>query len=212
MRGLGLITIILIGFSSWAQYYDSTEIYNINTARTAAEGDLYQDTVKGNYFIGLTSGALTQINFNPDTTSLSNRINNNLDSINLNEQAIIDTASTIRTTLNEKVNISDTAAMLAPYLLEADQLDTTSLSNRINANLDSINLNEQAIIDTAINIRGYLSDTALLIRSLIENHILADLDTDSTNEYNTGFAMNGTGDSLIITDVGTRYAVAVDNI
>jgi hypothetical protein len=177
-----------------------------------------------------------------DTTSLSNRINNNLDSINLNEQAIIDTASTIRTTLNEKVNISDTAsmllpylleadqidtaslsnrintkvnisdtaAMLLPYLLEADQIDTASLSNRINANLDSINLNEQAIIDTAINIRGYLSDTALLIRSLIVGHIAADADTDPTNERNTGFAVVGT--NIRITDAGGNLDVPLSDI
>jgi len=57
-----------------------------------------------------------------------------------------------------------------------------------------------------------INDSAAVIRTLIENHILADLDTDSTNEYNTGFTMNGTGDSLVITDAGTRYAVAVGSI
>jgi hypothetical protein len=43
-------------------------------------------------------------------------------------------------------------------------------------------------------------------------NLLADQDQDSTNEYNTGFEVNGTGDSLIITDAGTRFAVAIEDV
>jgi|GEM_PF-5017505 len=71
-------------------------------------------------------------------------------------------------------------------------IDTTSLSNRINRNL-------QSIIDTAATLRAYT-----------KSHIDSDLDTDPTNEYNMGFVLNATGDSLVITDAGSRYAVAYD--
>jgi len=60
---------VFLSTAASAQYYDSTELLNIHMNRTASEGDLYQDTIKGNYYIGLTSGALTQINFNPDSVS-----------------------------------------------------------------------------------------------------------------------------------------------
>jgi hypothetical protein len=77
-----------------------------------------------------------------DTVSLSNRIN----AINL--------SATNTTAL--KVNISDTANMLNPYLR---QKDTLSLSNRIN-------INKQSIIDsaTALNARKVnIVDTALML-------------------------------------------------
>jgi hypothetical protein len=73
-------------------------------------------------------------------------------------------------------------------------------------NRDSINLNEQGIIDSTAAIRSALVDstaavrtalvdTASAIRTALNNHITNDEDTDSTNE-----SVNGTGDSLIITD------------
>jgi phosphoribosylformylglycinamidine (FGAM) synthase-like amidotransferase family enzyme len=110
-----------------------------------------------------------------------------------------------------------------------DILDTTSLSNRIN-------INRQAIIDSSNQIRTTLNahissdedldttnelqllsisnDTLYLSdgNSVYLGSISSDNDQDSTNEYNTGLSMNGSSDSLIITDAGTRYAVAVTDI
>jgi hypothetical protein len=62
-------------------------------------------------------------------------------------------------------------------------------------------------------VRTALVDTASAIRTALNNHITSDdEDTDSTNEYNTGFEVNGTGDSLIISDAGTRFAVAIEDV
>jgi hypothetical protein len=61
-------------------------------------------------------------------------------------------------------------------------------------------------------VRTALVDTASAIRTALNNHITNDEDTDSTNEYNTGFEVNGTGDSLIISDAGTRFAVAIEDV
>lgn len=44
-----------------AQYYDSTQLSNIDLAGTAAEGDFYLDTTNSNYYIGLTTGRLALI-------------------------------------------------------------------------------------------------------------------------------------------------------
>ena len=52
---------------SFSQYYDSAQIAAIKVAKSANEGDLYQDTVGKNYYIGLTNGDLNQINLNPDS-------------------------------------------------------------------------------------------------------------------------------------------------
>ncbi|CAB5218535.1 hypothetical protein UFOVP217_32 [uncultured Caudovirales phage] len=92
-----------------------------------------------------------------DTTSLSNRINLK---VNISDTASmlspyltgIDTAS-LSSRINLKVNISDTASMLSPYLTG---IDTTSLSNRINLKVN--------ISDTSSMLSPYLTgiDTASL--------------------------------------------------
>jgi hypothetical protein len=111
-----------------------------------------------------------------DTTSLSNRINTN-------KQAIIDTATSLRTYINthitadkdidstneiQKLTFSNNIVKLSKggdsVNLASLIIDTTSLSNRINTN-------KQAIIDTATSLRSYLN-----------THITADKDIDSTNE------------------------------
>jgi hypothetical protein len=93
-----------------------------------------------------------------------------------------------------------------------DVIDTSNLYAQILLNRDSINLNEQGIIDSTTAVRSALVDTASAIRTALNNHITNDEDTDSTNEYNTGFEVNGTGDSLIISDAGTRFAVAIGDV
>jgi hypothetical protein len=129
-----------------------------------------------------------------DTTSLSNRINTN-------KQAIIDTATSLRTLVNthitadkdidstneiQKLTFSNNVVKLSKggdsVNLASLIIDTTSLSNRINTN-------KQAIIDTASALTTKINtnkqaiiDTATSLRTLVNTHIAADLDIDSTNE------------------------------
>jgi LEA14-like dessication related protein len=163
-----------------------------------------------------------------DTSGLSNRIDEN-------EQAIIDTASAIRTTLNSHINADEDTDSTNEYntgfelngtgdslvvtdagtrfaVAIEDVIDTSNLYAQILLNRDSINLNEQGIIDSTAAVRTALVDTASAIRTALNDHITNDEDTDSTNEYNTGFEVNGTGDSLIISDAGTRFAVAIEDV
>jgi hypothetical protein len=48
--------------SFYSQYYTPAQIAITNTNKSAYEGDLYLDTIAGNYYIGLTNGGLSQIN------------------------------------------------------------------------------------------------------------------------------------------------------
>jgi hypothetical protein len=84
-----------------------------------------------------------------------------------------------------------------------DIMDTTSLSDRINVNM-------QAIIDSSTRLNTAIIDTASVIRTLIDAHILIDEDTDSTNEYNTAFLV--ANDSLIIVDNGDSLKVSTKAI
>ena len=123
-----------------------------------------------------------------DTTSLSNRINTN-------KQSIIDTATSLRTYVNthitadkdidstneiQKLTFSNNVVKLSKggdsVNLASLIIDTTSLSNRINTN-------KQAIIDTATSLRTY-----------VNTHITADKDIDSTNEIQK---LSMSGDSII---------------
>ncbi len=55
-----------------AQYYDSTQISNINIARTAAEGDMYLDTINDQYYIGITTGELAELGSSSSWLRLGN--------------------------------------------------------------------------------------------------------------------------------------------
>ena len=72
MKYILVITLFAISLGANAQYYDSTELAAIHTARTAAEGDLYLDTIQKNYYIGLTTGELSQFNNDLDSFVLRN--------------------------------------------------------------------------------------------------------------------------------------------
>lgn len=62
MLKIALFLVIILSLNSaWAQYYDSTEIASINADRTAAEGDLYLDTTKKQYYLGLTTGEVIRL-------------------------------------------------------------------------------------------------------------------------------------------------------
>lgn len=59
-----------------SQYYDSAIISNIHANKTAAEGDFYLDTVRGQYYIGLTSGEVGRI---ADSNYINGIVENHLD-------------------------------------------------------------------------------------------------------------------------------------
>jgi hypothetical protein len=107
-----------------------------------------------------------------DTTSLSNRINLK---VNISDTAAallpylrkIDTAS-LSNRINLKVNISDTANALAPYLRE---IDTASLSNRINLKVN--------ISDTAAALSPYARKASPVFTGIVSMPTL-DLSNIST--------------------------------
>lgn len=62
-----------------SQYFTGNTIDAINTAKTGSEGDLYLDTINEKYFIGLSNGALTQINL--DSSFVQSIFNQSVDSL-----------------------------------------------------------------------------------------------------------------------------------
>lgn len=59
---LYIVFFILIPCLADSQYYTATQINTIDSSKTAKEGDLYLDTIIGNYKIGLTNGKLGDVN------------------------------------------------------------------------------------------------------------------------------------------------------
>ena len=104
-----------------------------------------------------------------DTASLSNRLNQKVDLNQLNTNTltldgkinIADTANMManyRTGINSKVNIADTALMLTPYLRS---LDTSSMLLPYLLDADTINM--LANYRTGINAKMNIADTALML-------------------------------------------------
>ena len=75
-----IVSIILFNFicvtNSYAQFYTSSEINQINLNRTAGEGDFYLDTVNQKYYIGLTHGVLTEVGL--DSAGIAQIVRNSL--------------------------------------------------------------------------------------------------------------------------------------
>ena len=104
-----------------------------------------------------------------DTASLSNRLNQKVDLNQLNTNTltldgkinIADTANMManyRTGINSKVNIADTALMLTPYLRS---LDTSSMLLPYLLDADTVNM--LANYRTGINSKVNIADTALML-------------------------------------------------
>lgn len=74
IRKILIVFILLVSVVSVsnAQYYDSTELSAIHIAKSAAEGDLYLDTIQKNYYLGLTTGELSQFNNDLDSMVVRN--------------------------------------------------------------------------------------------------------------------------------------------
>lgn len=64
MKEISLFLIFLcVSAIGFAQFYTPAQLHTITTQKTAGEGDMYLDTVNGNYFIGLTTGELSKIGY-----------------------------------------------------------------------------------------------------------------------------------------------------
>lgn len=119
-----------------AQSYDSTKLY-----RSLDYGWQYK-RLKVDSILHLPNGVIINRAYRfpmTDTTSLSYRINSKLSLTDTGAMLApymkkVDTIS-LSNRIDLRVKYSDTAAMLAPYLRK---LDTASLSNRINKKQDSI--------------------------------------------------------------------------
>lgn len=82
-----IILLFTLSFTSYySQYYDSLQLENIENTKAAFEGDIYLDTNRLDYRIGLTNGKLGKIT---DDQKLTLDTNNNIiyledgDSVNL---------------------------------------------------------------------------------------------------------------------------------
>lgn len=75
-----IVSIILFNFicvtNSYAQFYTSSEIDQINLNRSASEGDFYLDTVNERYYIGLSHGVVTEVGL--DSAGISQIVTNSL--------------------------------------------------------------------------------------------------------------------------------------
>ncbi len=117
--------------------------------------------------------------FAKDTVSLSDRINTN-------KQAIIDTASNLRSYADLKVNIADTASMLDNRFAR----DTASLSNRIDEKLnitdtasmlDNRFARDTATLSARIDDKLNIADTANMLSSYLRS-------SDTANMLDNRFA------------------------
>ena len=113
-----------------------------------------------------------------DTTSLSDRIDAKANLVVINN-SLSSLAANTTSGLDSKVNLSDTAVMLNPYLLKSD---TTSLSDRINkkADLSSMNLIFQDM-DTR-NLESFLTKLNVSDTFNMLNPYLRKIDTTSLSE------------------------------
>jgi hypothetical protein len=154
----------LVLYSSWMTGNTTYTQQNfINYANTNLQNNTRQ------YNLPVRNGTLALVE---DTVNLSNRINLKADKattltingvgydLSTNRTWTIPTVDTtsLSNRLNLKLNISDTAAMLSPYLRKAD---TSSLSNRINLKLNSADtlslsnrINLKADKSTTLSING----------------------------------------------------------
>ena len=73
MKKLSLLALLISCLCNYnfSQFYTPAELTLIHSQKTAAEGDMYLDTLYKNYFIGLTTGELTKVGF-LDSISFSN--------------------------------------------------------------------------------------------------------------------------------------------
>ncbi|UTW61479.1 hypothetical protein KFE98_15890 [bacterium SCSIO 12741] len=159
-----------------------------------------------------------------DTASLSSRINTNVTGVAANASDITnlqnsklnaaDTAS-LSSRINDKLNISDTASMLAPYLRSSTQIDTSGLGARVDANTTGLaSLTTKQIADSADLANKIRSDSTILAGRLDDLDAGAYKDSSATNELQN-LSLNLTGDSILINGgggVSIAHAIAIDTI
>jgi archaellum component FlaF (FlaF/FlaG flagellin family) len=140
MKKIVLILTLLFSTKAFSQVYQLMNQYGYNVTRMNFDSTLQIPTVCGVptlktvYALKKSALAFDSCNnrfyyYNPKTTTWS--------IISGGGGGATDTTS-LSNRINLKVNISDTAAMLTPYL---KKVDTTSLSNRINSKLSIVDTN-----------------------------------------------------------------------
>ncbi len=114
-------------FTSWAQYYTSSEIDQIKINKSAAEGDLYLDTLNEAYYIGLTNGSLLYINFDSNDTKSLIR-DNILTDVHLQPVSDTNTASqkSIKAYIDSVFEISGNETIFPIYAEESGNLNVSS--------------------------------------------------------------------------------------
>ena len=140
-----------------------------------------------------------------DTTSLSDRIDAKANLVVINN-SLSSLAANTTSGLDSKVNLSDTAVMLNPYLLKSD---TTSLSDRINkkADLSSMNLIFQDM-DTR-NLESFITKLNVSDTFNMLNPYLRKIDTTSLSERIDRKADSSEFISIIST-LSTRTSVDIN--
>ncbi|MCB9232295.1 MAG: tail fiber domain-containing protein [Bacteroidia bacterium] len=134
-------------------------------------------------------------NANNIATNATN-ISNNTTAINTNASNITTNANNIAT---NATNISNNTTAI-----NTNASNITTNANNIATNATNISNNTTAINTNASNISTNAANIASNT-SAINNHIANDLDTDATNELNTGAAL--VGNNLQITDAGGTLTV-----
>ena len=148
-------------------YFDSMP--NVNAALSGSE---LAYSIKMKKVFRWNRQNSTWVEISSDTTSLSNRI-------------------------NTKLNISDTTAMLSPYLKKAD---TTSLSNRINTKL---NISDTSVFarDWELPLKLNISDTTAMLSTYLKK-------ADTTSLSNRINLKRDTADVIPILKGGTGATTA----
>lgn len=127
-----IITILLLVFyclpsNVFGQYYTDSEINQIQSNKSASEGDLYLDTINNTYYVGLTNGNLVHINF--DSNDVKTLIKDNiLTDIHLQPESDTNAASqkSIKTYIDSVFEISGHETIFPIYAEENGNLTVSA--------------------------------------------------------------------------------------
>lgn len=124
-----LLSIVFYCFPShvFGQYYSDTQINQIQSNKSASEGDLYLDTINHVYYVGLTNGTLVHINF--DSNDVKSLIKDNiLTDIHLQPESDTNAASqkSIKTYIDSVFEVSGHETIFPIYAEENGNLTVSS--------------------------------------------------------------------------------------
>jgi hypothetical protein len=155
-----------------------------------------------------TAGMLLPYLRKGDTASLSNRINQKLNSSDtaglsnrINQKLTAADTASISNRINLKLNYSDTASLSNRINLKLNSADTASLSTRINLKLNSA---DTASLSTRINTKWNISDTG-------GNGVTTRWRHQKAIDSTTALLSNYTTWSTINTQSGTSYTLVASD-